>query len=114
MRLQRTAMTLVSSSLLKSFPRDPKGSTYRRVCEPSRRLLAVLITNPISMKHDQPVPLNHVDSDYTKAVAAITHGKRMPYTEYVHQRALYYIEVLATDAQIAELQETILARTTTP
>jgi hypothetical protein len=54
--------------------------------------------------------LSHQDPDYVAARKAINGGQHLPYKEYAHQRALYYISVLCPRHLLPELQLALTER----
>jgi len=56
----------------------------------------------------------HTDQTQSEYVAkikqAVTDGRKLPYNEYVHLRALYHVQKLATDEQIEEIRKELEKR----
>lgn len=53
---------------------------------------------------------NQHDELYTKVREHVTHGKRLPYAQYLHSRSLYYITNVANEEQLKEIESALQER----
>lgn len=48
-----------------------------------------------------------LEPEYLRIREAVTQGKRLPYREYVYERAMYFVEKLATPEELKELHDLV-------